>query len=161
MKKLRMGCLVLSIVLCLGLLAGCGGAVRNDVPAADVAAAMRTAVGMEDRLVSMDGTFLGLMGKTAEDLGEHEILVSNGTTIDEVGVFKAGTMTAAELKTLAEDYLKVYMEKRWPMVELYNPDEKPKLTDAEVKVLGDYVMYSILSESDRAAAAKAFENALK
>ena len=40
-------------------------------------------------------------------------------------------------------------------------DEQPKLTDAEITVLGDYVMYSILSEADRATAKAAFEAALK
>ena len=152
----------LALVLCLGLLVGCGAAkVKNDVPVSDLASALRTAVGMEDSLVSMDGTFLGLMGKKSGDLGEYEILVSNGTTIDELGVFKAGTLTTDQLKKLTEDYLAVYREKRWPMVELYNPDEEPKLSDAEIKVLGDYVVYLILGEADRAKAGEALEKALK
>lgn len=162
MKKLI--ALVLALCICAGLLAACGGSVkyRSDVPVQDISSAVSKAVGLEDGFVSMDGTFLGLTGKTAEELGEHEILViASGTSIDEIGVFKAGTMSADALKALAEDYLKQYVDKRWPMVELYNPTEKPKLTDAEVKVFGDYVMYAILSESDRAAAFSALENAIK
>ncbi|MBR3084619.1 MAG: DUF4358 domain-containing protein [Oscillospiraceae bacterium] len=154
--------LTLCAVLSLGLLAACGGAaVRSDVAAQDLAAAMQKAVGMEDLLVSLDGTFLGLTGTDAEQVGEHEILVSGGATIDEIGVFKAGSMSVAELKALVEDYLSQYAEKRWPMIELYNPTEQPKLTDAEITVLGDYVMYSILSDADRATAKAAFEAALK
>lgn len=123
--------LTLCAVLSLGLLAACGGAaVRSDVAAQDLAAAMQKAVGMEDLLVSLDGTFLGLTGTDAEQVGEHEILVSGGATIDEIGVFKAGSMSVAELKALVEDYLSQYAEKRWPMIELYNPTEQPKLTDA-------------------------------
>ena len=152
----------LCAVLSLGLLAACGGAsVRNDVPVQDLAATMRSAVGMDELLVSLDGTFLGLTGTEAEQVGEHEILVSGGSTIDEIGVFKAGTLSVDALKALVEDYLSQYTEKRWPMIELYNPSEQPKLTDAEVTVLGDYVMYTILSEADRATAKAAFEAALK
>ncbi|MBQ6927815.1 MAG: DUF4358 domain-containing protein [Oscillospiraceae bacterium] len=116
---------------------------------------------MDDSLVSMDGTFLGLVGKSADEIGEHEILVCNSTTIDELGVLRAGTMSAKDLEALAKDYLASYTEKRWPMVELYNPDEEPKLTEAEVVVLGDYVMYMILSEADRGVATEAFKKALK
>jgi hypothetical protein len=43
----------------------------------------------------------------------------------------------------------------------YQPEEKPKLDGAEIKVVGDYVMYVILSDGDRAAAIGAFEKALK
>ncbi|MBQ7143755.1 MAG: hypothetical protein IJR65_01190 [Oscillospiraceae bacterium] len=153
--------LVLVLALVVGLLTGCGGSVRNDVPAADVASAVRSALGMDDSLVSMDGTFLGLVGKSADEIGEHEILVCNSTTIDELGVLRAGTMSAKDLEALAKDYLASYTEKRWPMVELYNPDEEPKLTEAEVVVLGDYVMYMILSEADRGVATEAFKKALK
>ena len=161
-KYMKVISALLALALCFGALAGCGGAkVRDDVAVTDLAAALRTAVGMEDTLVSMDGTFLGLTGQKAADLGEFEILVSNGTTIDELGVFKAGTLTTDQLKSLLEDYLAVYKEKRWPMVELYNPDEEPKLTDAEIKVMGNYVVYLILNESDRAKAAEALEKTLK
>ncbi len=156
--------LVLALCMCCALLlTACGGSkVRDDVAPADVAAAVSKALGMENDLVSLDGTFLGLTGKSADAVGEHAILVvANGTSIDEIGVFKAGAMTVDELKALAGDYLDLYAEKTWPMVELYNPDEKPKLTGAEVKVLGNYVMYAILSETDRKTASDAFENALK
>ena len=40
------------------------------------------------------------------------------------------------------------------------PEEKPKLESAEVHVKGDYVMYCILSDKDKTAAFKAFEDAL-
>ena len=162
MKKAIALCLALVICAAL-LLTACGQSkVRDDVAPADAAAAVAKALGMEKDLVSLDGTFLGLTGKSAEEIGEHEILVvANGTSIDEIGVFHAGKMTVDELKALANDYLAEYAEKTWPMVELYNPDEKPKLTGAEVKVVGNYVMYTILSEADRKTASEAFENALK
>ena len=58
---------------------------------------------------------------------------------------------------MIEDYLKV-LQDSWMN---YQPEEKPKLDGAEIKVVGDYVMYAILSDADRATAFKAFESALK
>ena len=41
------------------------------------------------------------------------------------------------------------------------PGERPKLDSAEVKIVGNYVMYAILSDSDRTAAFDAFSKALQ
>ena len=40
----------------------------------------------------------------------------------------------------------------------YLPDEKPKLDNAEVWTQGNYVMYAILGDSDRAAVKQAFQS---
>ena len=41
------------------------------------------------------------------------------------------------------------------------PEEKPKLTQAEVKVCGLYVIYAIVSDDARGKILTDFENALK
>ena len=41
------------------------------------------------------------------------------------------------------------------------PEERPKLDSAEIKVVGNYVMYAILSDSDKTAAFEAFEKVLQ
>ena len=46
------------------------------------------------------------------------------------------------------------------MVE-YMPEEFPKLQNAETKTIGNYVMYAILSDSDKQAVFSAFEKTLK
>ena len=157
---------IVAIALCalmpLCLLCACGGGGKKDVPVSELAAAVTGAIGKTAALAESDSIFQGITGKSAAEIGEHVILVqANGTSIDEIGIFKAGVLSTKELKGLIEDYLKLYEEKQWPMIELYNPTEKPKLTGAEGKITGDYVMYCILSDADRGAASQAFENALK
>ena len=142
------------------LLAACGGTSAGKSPAtAEVAAAAAEAIGKTDSLMEMDGNFLGMTRLSEEELGEHTILLNAyGANIDELGVFKAGAMSAKELRTAVDDYLAKRLS-AW--MEEYMPEEKPKLTEAEVRSSGDYVMYCILSDSDKTAAFKAFEDALK
>ena len=80
-----------------------------------------------------------------------------GTSIDEFGVVKAGTMDAAAIKEMIEGYLKI-LQDSWMN---YQPEEEPKLKGAEIRTVGDYVMYTILSDADKETAFKAFESALK
>ena len=152
----------LAFALLLGslmVLAACGGAKQKDVPVSELSAAVASALGKADSMTSSDAMLLGLTKKTAAELGDHAVLMNvYGTSADEFGVFKAGTMTAKDLQATAEDYLAKRIAS-W--MDEYMPQEKPKLTNAEVKVSGDYVMYAILSDEDKATAFSAFENALK
>ena len=161
MKKLtRSVSALLCAVLLMMLLAACGGGGSGkDVPVSDITAAVNNAIGKADVLTESDSMFLGLTKKSADELGEHAVLINvYGANIDEYGVFKAGTMSAKDLKSTVDDYLAKRVAS-W--MEEYMPEEKPKLTNAEVKVSGDYVMYCILSDADKAAAFSAFEAALK
>ncbi|MBR1497233.1 MAG: DUF4358 domain-containing protein [Oscillospiraceae bacterium] len=151
----------LAALLALALLCACGGSAGKNVPASELAAAVSGALGKTDALASNDGTFLGLSGAAAADLGDYAILINRyGANIDEFGVFHASGdgASAREIKTVAEAYLARRLEV-W--MEEYMPEEKPKLENAEVRVSGDYVIYCILSDADKAAAFRAFEDALK
>ena len=72
----------------------------------------------------------------------------------EVGIadanFAAQVLTEGYLQLRADSWMDEYM-----------PEEKPKLTAAEVKTSGNYVMYCILSDTDKSAAFGAFESSLK
>ena len=128
-------------LLLLTMLAACGGggAGAKDVPVSDITAAVSAALDKTDSLAESDGMFLGLTKQSAEALGDHAVLINvYGTSIDEYGVFKAGSMSAKDLKAVADDYLAKRLD-TW--MEEYMPEEKPKLTNAEVRVSGDYVMY--------------------
>ena len=147
-------------LLLLTMLAACGnGAGAKDVPVSDITAAVSAALDKTDSLVESDGMFLGLTKQNAETLGDHAVLINvYGTNIDEYGVFKAGGMSAKDLKAVADDYLSKRLDS-W--MEEYMPEEKPKLTNAEVRVSGDYVMYCILSDADKTTAFRAFEDTIK
>ena len=116
---------------------------------------------MADTMVDTTGVVVeGYMRLSADQFGGCVVYhTSYGTGVDEFGVFKAGTLAAAEVRSAVEDYLEVLRETS--MAALYTPEEVPKLEGAEVRAVGDYVMYCVLSDADRDAAFDAFESALK
>ena len=159
-KKRNLLPALLGAVMLLVLLAACGagGSKGKDVPVSDITSAVSQAIGKADALTESDGMFLGLTQKSADEIGEHAVLINvYGANVDEYGVFKAGTMSVKELKELADDYLKKRLA-AW--MDEYMPEEKPKLTNAEVQTDGDYVMYCILSDADKDAAFKALADVI-
>lgn len=153
--------LLSALMICL-LLGACGDSakVRDDVAVSDIAASICQSLGKTDSLTQVDANYIkGFMKTDPAEFGEYAMLINvYGVNIDEFGVFKAGeSMSAEDIKTTVEAYLQLRKDS-W--MDEYMPEEKPKLTSAEVKVLGNYVMYCILSDSDKTAAFAAFEDAL-
>ncbi len=150
--------LLLAIIALAALLAGCGGSKVKDVPVNELADKVAAALGKSDMADPGANYVKGYMKHSPEEIGDYVILKNvMGTSIDEFGVFKAGTMDAAAIKEMIEGYLKI-LQDSWMN---YQPEEKPKLDGAEIRVVGDYVIYAILSEADREAAFAAFEKELK
>ncbi len=84
---------------------------------------------------------------------------ATGETIDEYGIFKVAAPDNADTAVKAvTDYVTV--TQNTSMVEDYMPEEAPKLAGAEVKVMGEYVIYCILSEDTKAAVFEAIESVL-
>ena len=160
MKK-TVSLILAALLLCALLLTACGEAKQKDVPAADLSKEVLEAIGMTDTMVeTTDVVVAGYMHLDAGKFGDCAVYHNSyGTGVDEFGVFKAGALKAAEVKSAVEDYLDMMRETS--MASLYTPEELPKLDGAEVRAVGDYVMYCVLSDTDRAAAFKAFESALK
>ncbi len=139
------------------LLCACGSAAKN-VPVSELADKVSAALGKSNMEVAPDNYVKGYFRHSPEEIGEYLIQKNvMGTNIDEFGIFKAGTMDAAALKDMIDGYIKI-LQDSWMN---YQPEEEPKLKGAEVKTVGDYVMYAILSDADKETAFKAFESALK
>ena len=86
----------------------------------------------------------------------NTLISAVGTNINEYGIFLAKNADqAATIKAALDKYLE-YRESVW--MDEYLPDEKPKLDNAVVWRQGNYVMYAILGDSDRAAVKHAFES---
>ena len=150
--------LLLAAVMLAGLLCACGGSEAKNVPVTELSSKVCEALGMTDMTDPGANYVKGYMKHDASELGEYLIQKNvMGTSIDEFGIFKAGSLSTDELKEMIEGYLQLLLDS-WMN---YQPEEKPKLDGAEVKVVGDYVMYAILSDADRDAAFKAFSDALK
>jgi hypothetical protein len=81
-----------------------------------------------------------------------------GANIDEYGIFKA--KDPAQLEA-AEEEVKSYLQlRRDTWMDEYMPEEKPKLEAAEVKTVGLYVIYAIVSEESRKAVFDTFTDML-
>ena len=159
MKNIKKIISILLVAAALAaLLCACGGSKVKDVPVKELSDKVAAALGKSDMETIPDNYVKGYLRHDPAELGDYAILKNvMGTSIDEFGIFKAGTMTADQLKTMIEDYIKV-LQDSWMN---YQPEEKPKLDGAEIRTVGDYVMYAILSDADKETAFKAFEGALK
>ncbi len=153
---------LIAVMLSLSLLAACGGKTtqaRNDVAVSDVSAAV-AAVLSGDTLVSVPDTYYsGAMKMDTANFEGYDVKInSKGINIDEFGVFKAkDSSQVATVEKAVKDYLQFRLD-TW-MVE-YMPEEHPKLESAEVKTVGNYVMYAILSDDGKKSAFAAFEKSL-
>lgn len=149
--------ILLTFIILIGLLGACGKAPSN-IPVSELCEKLCAALGKTDMVDPGQGYVKGYLKTDSSDLGEY-IIQKNvmGTSIDEFGIFKAGKLDTDELKQILESYLQL-MEDSWMN---YQPEEKPKLDNAEIKIVGDYVMYCILSDADRDIAFQTFSNELK
>ncbi len=159
MKKIACILLILSVLLALG---ACGKKEtwRTDVPLSSLADAVEKHLDAGS-LASMQESYLKGIMKMDPSLFADWVVKINayGANIDEYGVFKAPDEAGvAAVKQAAEDYLKL---RRDSWMEEYMPEEKPKLTQAEVKVCGLYVIYVIVADDVRGPILADFANALK
>lgn len=161
MKTTKTVTLFLTLIMILSLFAACGdnSSVKNDVPAEDIASSIAKTLG-SDSFVDAPETYInGSMKMEVSSYADYCVKInSKGINIDEFGIFKGNdSKQAGEIKTAVENYLKMRVETWMPE---YMPEEFPKLENAEIKTAGNYVMYAILSDSDKTSAFDAFSKAL-
>lgn len=160
MKK-TVSSILAALLLFTLLFTACGESAQKDVPAGDLAKAVLEAIGKSDTMMdTTDAVVEGYMHSSLDQFGGCAVYHNSyGTAVDEFGIFKAGALKASEVKSAVEDYLE--MVRGTSMAAQYTPEELPKLDGAEIRTVGDYVMYCVLSDADMDAAFKAFESALK
>lgn len=160
MSKGRMVPSCVMALLMLFALCACRGAEIEDVPVDTLADSVAQAIDKSESLIKMGSEYiLGYMGM---DVSEYEGFAveinAYGANIDEFGIFKGrDEEQAGEIKSAVEDYLQLRLAS-W--MDEYMPEEKPKLTCAEIKTVGTYVMYCILSDEDKQTAFEVFEKSL-
>lgn len=111
-------------------------------------------------LVEMTEEYVkGVLSFDVTKVSEYSVYVdASGTTVDEFGVFKANEGEGEEVAKMLETYLAMRLD-TW--MDEYMPEQKPNVEKAVVKNVGDYYIYMILSDSEREATFKAFEEAAK
>ncbi len=85
---------------------------------------------------------------------------SDGNDLDEFGIWHLTDGRMGELSALLEDYLSESYRRNQAFFDSYIPKETPKLRDAEVRVMGNYVAYAVLSPDRREAFFSALREAL-
>ena len=145
--------LVLALIMVLCVFAACGKDSAADPGFDAVKSAVLAAVDSEG-LQDIPAAYVENTMKLGSDAYSEACLrISNtGTSIDEFGVFK--TDDAEALKALLEAYLS-YRNDIW--MDEYLPEEFPKLENAKLWVVGDYVMYVILGSDAAGSAETAFK----
>lgn len=87
-------------------------------------------------------------------------LSANRNNINEFGIFHATDENPSELARMLGSYLMQIWEENSEWYGSYIPEELPKLRDAEVRIIGNYAVYAILSEPERARFFQSIEEAL-
>lgn len=161
MKKICASLLLAAFTLTI--LASCGSKteIRNDVAVTALAEEIEKHISQKANLSPADNDYLMFnMNADLDKLGDFIVKTpESNSSVDEYGVFKAESAEQLEyIEKLVADYLAYRIEVWDPR---YRNEEKPKIDGAKSKTVGNYVVYVILSESERNATLTAFENLLK
>ena len=141
--------LILVLAIAASLLISCTKESYKDDVSLD------TLRGKIEELVSVDGgytvlsdDYLTFYFNLPANVTERLVVQSvKSEDITEFGIFKTDAKNADAIKDAIENYLKSQEEILVPQVNMYAPNEAPKIRDASVKVFGNYVIYLVM-ESD-------------
>ncbi len=161
--------LLLLLSCLIPVLSACGGSYRNDLTAPEVMASVEAALPVGDGYRAAGEDFItasewGDEYTTLLDmLAEHRILLSerSDSNVDEIGILHIksdGDMR--EAKAIVEAYVSAKQLRLKSLLEAYNPDELPKVENGKVTVCGQYILYTILGDSETTQAHEAFKTAL-
>ncbi len=145
-------CLLLCLVL-LVTLPACKKKQYTDTLSADtLAEEAQKAIGAEtgDYTVADQRLLDGYFTRPKEVDDFTVLLYTDRNNINELGIFHLRDGNPRALADLIKGYLATALEENRDWYASYIPAEIPKLRDAEVRVFGNYVVYAILSENDRA-----------
>ncbi len=156
---------ILSIILAAAMLTpaialtSCGDNAPSysiDLGSADLAAAADKVLTDSEKYAEVPESYI--TGRMGIDVASFENYIVKINVIDEYGIFKVpadgNTNTAKEA---VEDYLARRVDEWMPE---YMPEEFPKVENATVKVMGQYVVYCILADNAKADVFTAVENTL-
>ncbi len=149
---------LISAVLCLILLlslAACSKDYRDDLKASELASAIEKAAPAEGGYAAAESDFADFNMKGITDICDEYVikLSSADTDMSEFGVFHAKNPTdAKKISDICQKYLDKTLANYNPD---YLPEEYPKIQNAKVTVYGNYVVYTMLTETERAEAVEA------
>lgn len=125
---------------------------KNDVKVEDLADAAKSTIPVDGDYFAAEEDYIEFNFKDMPRPDSYVILMAKNTSsnINEVGIFKVNGYgeKGKEVFKAVEKYIKDKSENSRNFVESYAPAECKKLDDAECKVFGDYVVYTVLTKQD-------------
>lgn len=144
-------------------LSACGGTdYRNDVAVGTIDSAIQSKIPVPDGYYSPDSDYLSFYFEGAESIVDEYVIQMSATStnINQFGIFRVQDGEAENMKAICDAYI-AKSKDRWVAQANYIASEHPKMEGAEVRVFGNYVVYTMLTEADKATAFAAVEDALK
>lgn len=156
--------LTLAVILIISFTA-CGKekpVYRNDLSVTTVCNTAESCVTLANGYDTADSDYLDFYFEGAEELVEgYEIRIAkDNSNINQFGVFKVKDGSAEAMRLLCKTYLDLKMD-RWVAQADYIFAEHPKMENAEVRVYGNYVVYTFLTPDDKTAVFNAIDTLLK
>jgi hypothetical protein len=149
-----------SIIL---LLSGCNEKIityKTDIPVDKLCEVADSKISDSATMALMQPDYIkGMMNVDVMSFEEYAVKVqASGANVNEYGIFKAPSDDAVDgIVSMVKEYLAMRVDTWMPE---YMPEEFPKVKEATCKVMGRYVVYCILSESERREVYTAIDNAL-
>ena len=154
MKKIL--CFLLAILL-LASLSACKSYVDNANPD-QLATTGLQALNDSVYYIEIDDSYLDDYFSQPDWVIDAELrMASTASNLNQIGIYHVSDGHAGEMKELIAGYLSKSYQDNSAWYDSYIPKETPKLRDAEVKVFGNYVVYAILAQADRATFFDAIE----
>ena len=163
MKTRILSIILLAVMLIpMTILTACGesASYASDIAVTELSAAADAKLPDPDDFATMTSDYIvGMMEIDTSAFADYAVkLRASGANIDEYGIFKAPTEAdVAGVEATVKAYLAKRVESWMPE---YMPEEFPKMQAATVKVMGQYVVYCILSEDVKTEVFTAIENIL-
>ena len=154
---------ILVVIFSAMALTACGGAdYRDDVSVNTIAATIQEKIPVPDGYYGPDSDYLSFYFEGTEGIVTEYVIQfsATSTNINQFGIFHVKDGEAESMKAICESYIET-MNKRWIAQANYIASEHPKMEGAEVRIFGNYVVYTMLTEADKAVAFSAVEDALK
>ena len=172
MKIIRTAALILSILTLSLTCLACtsNGNYRDDLSSADVMQKIEAALPAGDGYVAVSDGYISasMWGEeyTAllDAVSDWKICISekSDSNVDEFGLFHVKNPDkVSEVKSIVESYLAAQQLRLPAILDMYNPDEIPKVENGKVLVCGNYVLYTMLNADATSKAQSACKDALK
>ena len=156
---------IVSIALLLGLLCSCSAKKQysNIIECAYITNELQDQVLNEQAYALYSAEDVAFMLDDVEDFDSYSVIYSTSSDdISEIGIFHAvSEEKSLELLDDLTDYLSDLKEEKGAFVRNYLPDEQQKLDGAKVRRFGNYVVFTVLPETQSNAVFEKIDKILK